>query len=159
MRLNKWERAASWATHSKGRWQGYFPQERPWEAPKRRIFGRGPTGLWSGSASLRNTNTLNRMLIHSGIAGKRGWATKAISLAQRNPFMTGLALFAGSALVGTGRQLARQVSFSQPERPSALRAGPGYISWSKSSGMPPGHLSTDGLSLALSNARHTSTIG
>ena len=54
-------------------------------------------------------------------------------------------------------------SFKVQRPPEMGRIGPmmygsGYISWSKNSGMPADHLSTNGLSLALSNTRHTSVI-
>ncbi len=66
------------------------------------------------------------------------------------------ALAAG--VYGVGNQLTKTLKFRPIERPSSLRSGSGYISWSKKQGMPANHLSTDGLSLAMSNMRHTSTI-
>ncbi len=95
--------------------------------------------LSTRSRGLFNFNTMAKVI------GKYpGWAAVSIGLV------------AGG--INIGRQMYRTVNFKPPERPSALRAGPGYISWGKTAGMPANHLSTDGLSLALSKMRHTSTI-
>lgn len=104
------------------------------------------------------TSAIRRLAVNS-VFNKRASMGKLIMGVTRHPIISGIVMFGASAMMGTGRQLTKSISFSQPQRPSALRSGPGYISWSKTSGMPANHLSTDGLGLALSNARHTSTIG
>jgi len=70
----------------------------------------------------------------------------------------GAGIFWGIAALGfsASKQLIKSFQFRPADKPARLGSGPGYISWSKSSGMPHNHLSTDGLSLSLNNMRHTS---
>lgn len=84
---------------------------------------------------------------------------KLAGIGTTRQFLAGIAIFgASAALSSIGNQLWKTIRFRSIDRPTSLRYGPGYISWGKTSGMPANHLSTDGLSLALSNMRHTSAI-
>ena len=75
------------------------------------------------------------------------------------PGMVGVAL-GGLAL---GGQIVKSL-WSRSQRGSVLSsrqgagAGPGYISWSKKTGMPANHLGTRGLTNALHRNRHNSII-
>jgi len=75
-----------------------------------------------------------------------------------SPFLAAAGWAVAAAAFGTGQSLARTVTLRRIEKPANVGTGSGFISWSKSSGMPANHLSTNGLSLALSNMRHSSTI-
>ena len=90
------------------------------------------------------------------------WVTAATKTGSR-PWGRNLALGAIGLAAGGIHQFFKQTSGivhfkNQVESPVKVSYGSGYISWSKSAGMPANHLSTDGLSLALSKNRHVSTI-
>lgn len=111
------------------------------------------------SKKLANPGTVERTID----AFSYGILPKAISVSPTAKPFTRFAVPAtmwslAAGVYGIGNQLTKTLKFRPIERPSSLRAGPGYISWSKTHGMPNNHLSTDGLSLALSNMRHTSVL-
>ena len=83
-----------------------------------------------------------------------------IAQPTKRSFATHVAFWTAEAF--TMKTLARGFKVNKHEdfsgQRSSLGYGSGYISWSKNQGMPADHLSTNGLSLALSNTRHTSVI-
>lgn len=90
----------------------------------------------------RKMPTFNRFLMRPSVA----WGA-------------GFVLWGTGAMLSTmGTQISKTIKMRRIDRPSALRQGPGYISWGKTSGMPSNNLSTDGLSLSLSNLRHSSIV-
>ena len=107
--------------------------------------------------ALRNNNIYKA--VHSWAVPK--WVTRS----SKGTWMTGSMLLGGTIGLGLGlihgfeKQTKNIWHFRrQEEHPLRVSYGSGYISWSKTSGMPANHLSTDGLSLALSKNRHISTI-
>ena len=75
----------------------------------------------------------------------------------------GLGMFGGAALLGVGMAVTTKVWDSiQWEQPGTRRSGsgygPGFISWSKTSGMPANNLGTKNLPEALHRTRHSSNI-
>lgn len=52
----------------------------------------------------------------------------------------------------------KTINWKPVERQGGYSEGPGYISFSKTSGMPDNHLNTQGIGLSLSRLRHTSII-
>ena len=77
---------------------------------------------------------------------------------SRYPISVGIGFGFLAAGVGIGNQMVKAVKWKSIDRPASLRAGPGYISWGKSQGMPFDHLSTSGIGLSLSSMRHTSIL-
>ena len=78
----------------------------------------------------------------------------------KHPIRAGIAV-AGVTMAATGiGSLWRSMKISRPflDKGPVGGYGAGYISWSRKSGMPPNHLSTDNLSLSLHKMRHTTTM-
>lgn len=57
-----------------------------------------------------------------------------------------------------GKNIFNAVRRPPPQRIGHGISGPGFITFSKTRGMPHNHLSTEGLSLALHGLRHTSQL-
>lgn len=76
----------------------------------------------------------------------------------RHPYWTAGGFAAGVMGMSMGNHLMKTTNFHRPQGSGAFSMGPGYVSWSKASGMSPSHGATDGLTLSLSNMRHTSYI-
>jgi hypothetical protein len=76
----------------------------------------------------------------------------------KNSFMVAAGWAVAATAFGIGRQLTRNINFNRVQPQGGVGYGQGYITWGKTSGMPSNNLSTDGLSLSLSNLRHTSYI-
>jgi len=85
-------------------------------------------------------------------------ASKIFKFGARNPILSGGLLALGATAMHTAGGLFRTFDRPPIEKPRSLTLGPGFINWSKTSGMPANHLSTDGLALALSKTRHVSLI-
>lgn len=120
-------------------------------------------GIHSSLTMLSRKTSVDRMMrnvMRLPIKGGRGmFGMRSVAkFIGTHPGFAAAAIGLTAAGMGVTKQVFKTVSFAPPERPSSLRAGPGYISWGKTSGMPSNNLSTDGLGLALSNLRHTSTI-
>ena len=88
-----------------------------------------------------------------------GWGIKkrsALGLAYGGGLILGGALMASHVIKSLWSTSKRNSRVSSSMQGSGM--GPGYITWSKKGGMPANHLSTRGLTNALSRARHTSII-
>jgi len=75
-----------------------------------------------------------------------------------HPWRWGAGVAAGSSLIGTAGGIMGTIRWSPREKLRFINYGPGYVTWTKKSGMPHNHLSTDGLPQALSKMRHSSYI-
>lgn len=84
----------------------------------------------------------------NALVGRAGWLRGAGYIA------------AASLAIKTVGALWHSIKWSRPARNSGPMGGygPGYLSWSKRSGLASNHLATDGLSLALHKMRHTSGV-
>jgi len=64
----------------------------------------------------------------------------------------------GFTFLSEREKFTDKIKFNQIGMPSSVRSGSGFISWSKTNGMNGNNMSTEGIGLALSKLRHTSTI-
>lgn len=99
-----------------------------------------------------------RNMLQNNVAVTAGWFHKRLQTIANWPKVTGGLVAGGTVAYNLGSSLVNSSKFRTVGRPSSMGSGPGYITWGKTRGMPANHLSTNGLSLSLSNLRHTSTI-
>jgi len=112
----------------------------------------------------KSRTTVNKLMARPGVFNRslnsfmKGGFGKYVLGAGMNAFLVTAGWAVAGTAFGVGKQITQSMSFRRMEPPGGVGFGSGYISWSKTNGMPADHLSTNGLSLSLSNMRHTSVI-